>query len=126
MDSYENKIIRMQKMLSCKESDRVPIFELFWEGFTNKWLKEKNLETETNIYKYYDLDMVIGAPNTDPKIESFKLLEKGIDYIIYKSGFGCIIKKANYCPMPQFYFRFSFLKCSTHIKKKGFKEFPPH
>lgn len=102
MDTYKNKLKRMQKTLSCKEPDKIPIFELFWEEYLAKWRKEKGLETGINIYKYYDMDMTVGAPNTDPKIESFKLLEKGKDYIIFKSGFGCTIKKADYCPMPQF------------------------
>lgn len=102
MDTYKNKLERMQKTLSCIEPDRVPIFELFWVEFIEKWLKEKGLEPSANIYEYYDMDAFLGAPNTDPKLESFKLIEKGEDYIVFKSGFGCTIKKADYCPMPQF------------------------
>jgi hypothetical protein len=36
--------------------------------------------------------LTIGASNTDPKLESSKLIEKGEDYIIFKSGFGCTLK----------------------------------
>lgn len=102
MDTYENKLRRIQNTLACKEPDRIPIFEIFWEEFREKWKKEKKLDKEISIFEYYDMDIVMGAPNTDPKIESFKLINKGEDYIIYKSGFGCTIKKADYCPMPQF------------------------
>ena len=102
MDTYDNKLQRIRKTLTCNEPDRVPIFELFWVEFLQKWWEEKHLEVGTNIYEYYDMDLTVGAPNTDPKIESFKLIEKGEDYIIFKSGFGCTLKKADYSPMPQF------------------------
>lgn len=100
MDSFKNKLNRMQKTLSCTEPDRIPRFDLFWEEFLNKWWKEKGLELGTDIYEYYDMDMVLCIPNTDPKIESFKSIEKGKDYEIFKSGFGCTLKKADYSPMP--------------------------
>ena len=64
MDTYENKLKRIRKTLTCKEPDRVPIFELFWVEFLEKWLKEKKLEAGTNIYEYYDMDLTVGAPNT--------------------------------------------------------------
>lgn len=102
MDSIVKKLDRMQKTLSCKEPDRVPLLDLFWVEFIKKWQKEKGLEPGTNIYEYYDMDAYIIVPNADPKIESYKSIEKGSDYEIYKSGFGCTIKKVDYCPMPQF------------------------
>lgn len=102
MDSFENKLERMQKTLSCKEPDKIPLFDLFWVEFVDKWKKEKGLNSDTDIYEYYDMDMYVVAANTDPQIESYKLIERGSDYEIYKSGFGCTCKKADYSPMPQF------------------------
>ncbi len=102
MDSFENKLERMQKTLACKEPDKVPLFDLFWLEFVEKWKKEKGLKSDTDIYKYYDMDMYVVVANTDPRIESYKLIERGSDYEIYKTGFGCTCKKADYSPMPQF------------------------
>ncbi len=102
MDSYGNKMRRLRRALKCEEPDRVPVFELFWVEFLKAWRNQKGLGEDVSIYEYYDMDMTMGAPNTDPKIESFKLLEKGTDYIIFKSGFGCTLKKVDYSPMPQF------------------------
>jgi hypothetical protein len=102
MDSFKNKMQRVRKTLTCEEPDRVPIFELFWVEFIDHWIEEKGLDPGANIYEYYDMDLTVGAPNTDPKLESFKLIEKGEDYIIFKSGFGCTLKKVDYSPMPQF------------------------
>lgn len=102
MDSYNNKLDRMLKTLSCKVPDRVPIFDFYWVEFINNWRKEKGLDSNISIYEYYDMDMVLLVPNTDPKIESYKLIERGDGYEIYKSGFGCTLKKVDYSPMPQF------------------------
>lgn len=102
MGTYKNKLDRMKKTLSCIEPDRVPVFDLFWDEFIEKWRNEKGLNQEDNIYEYYDMDLKFAVPIADPKIESFKIIERGNDYIIFKSGYGCILKKADYCPMPQF------------------------
>lgn len=102
MDSFGNKLERMQKTLACKEPDKIPLFDFFWLEFVEKWKKGKGLQSDADIYTYYDMDMYLVVPNTDPKINSYKLIEKGSDYEIYKSGFGCTLKKADYCPMPQF------------------------
>jgi len=102
MDSFKNKLERMQKTLSCKEPDKIPLFDLFWVEFVDKWKKEKGLNSDADIYKYYDMDMYVVVANTDPKIDSYRLIERGSDYEIFKSGFGCTIKKPNYSPQPQF------------------------
>jgi uroporphyrinogen decarboxylase len=102
MTAYDKKLTRVKRTLTCREPDRVPLFDLFWVEFLRKWREAKGLGEDANIYEYYDMDLTLVAPNTDPKIESFRLLEKGADYIIYKSGFGCTVKKVDYSPMPQF------------------------
>lgn len=102
MDSFENKLTRMQKTFSCQEPDRVPLFDLFWAEFIAKWQKEKGLAPDANIYEYYDMDMTVVVPNADPRIDSYQFIEQGEDYSIYKSGFGCMLKKADYSPMPQY------------------------
>lgn len=97
MDSYRNKLRRLQQTLSCVEPDRVPLFDLFWQEFLDTWKKEKK---KNDIYEYYDMDLKLVVPNIDPAIKSFELIEQGPDYKIFKSGFGCICKKTSYSPMP--------------------------
>jgi uroporphyrinogen decarboxylase len=99
---YEQKLDRVQKALSFKEPDRIPRFDLFWQEFIDKWLEEKKLPPGTNINEYYDFDFVLCVMNEDPKIDSFTLIERGEDYTIFKSGFGCTCKKADYSPMPAY------------------------
>lgn len=100
MSIYEEKLRRVQQALSCAEPDRIPRFDFFWQEFIDKWIIEKNLPSDTNINEYYDMDFVLCVPNEDPRIESFTLIEKGDDYTLFKSGFGCTLKKADYSPMP--------------------------
>ncbi|UCF96263.1 MAG: hypothetical protein JSV89_13895 [Spirochaetaceae bacterium] len=102
MTVYEQKLERVQKALSFQEPDRIPRFDLYWQEFIDKWLREKKLPPDTNINEYYDLDFVLCVMNEDPKIDSFTLIERGADYTIFKSGFGCTCKKADYSPMPAY------------------------
>lgn len=102
MTLYQHKLERVQKALSFQEPDRIPRFDLFWQEFIDKWLEEKKLPPSTNINEYYDFDFVLCVMNQDPKIHSFTLIERGEDYTIFKSGFGCTCKKADYSPMPAY------------------------
>ena len=102
MNRYEKKLMRIREALSCNEPDRVPVFELFWDSFVKKWRKEKGLPEDADIYKFYDMDLVIAVPKADPKLKSFEIIEKTKDYIIFKSGYGCTVKKVYSAPMPQF------------------------
>ncbi len=102
MTVYQQKLDRVQKALSFEEPDRIPRFDLYWQEFIDKWLAEKKLAPDTNINEYYDLDFVLCVMNEDPKVESFSLIERGKDYTIFKSGFGCTCKKADYSPMPAY------------------------
>ncbi len=97
MDTYERKLTRLKKTLSREEPDRVPAFDLFWQEFLDAWKKRTG---EDDIYEHYDMDLKLVIPNMDPSIRSFELLERGADYVIFRSGYGCVLKKASYSPMP--------------------------
>lgn len=99
MDTYSNKLMRMTDALSCREPDRVPVFDLFWQEFLDVWTQEKG---QDDIYDYYDMDLKLVIPNMDPAVKSFELIEQGKDYVIFRSGYGCVLKKADYSPMPGF------------------------
>jgi uroporphyrinogen decarboxylase len=100
--TYDGKLDRVLKALSFKEPDRIPRFDLFWQEFIDKWTKQKGLDPGTNINEYYDFDFVLCVGNEDPKVNSFTLIERGSDYTVFKSGFGCTCKKADYSPMPAY------------------------
>jgi hypothetical protein len=102
MDSLEKKRERLIASLSFREPDRIPRFDLFWSEFVDKWRVEKKLPPDADIYDYYDMDLVSCVANIDPRIQSFELLERGPDYTVFRSGFGCILKKADYSPMPAY------------------------
>jgi hypothetical protein len=99
--TYQRKLDRVLKALSFREPDRIPRFDLFWQEFLDKWAREKGLPPGS-ISEHYDFDIALCVPNEDPKIDSFTLLERGSDYTVFKSGFGCTCKKADYSPMPAY------------------------
>lgn len=102
LSDVKEKIDRITKTLKCTEPDRIPLHDFFWTEFIKRWQKEKNLPEDTNIYYYYDMDMMVISPNMDPRKKSYKLIEKGDNYIIWESGFGCKLKKVDYSPMPMY------------------------
>ena len=94
MTDIGTKIDRIKKTLKYRvEPDRVPIHDFFWEEFLDRWRKEMSLPSDTNIYEYYDMDMMVLAPIWDPIIRTFKTIERTDEHIIYEDGFGAIIKK---------------------------------
>jgi len=99
----EEKIERVLKTLNHERPDRVPITEWFWDEFVQRWKTEKGLDEDTDIYEYYDLDLKIISPNMDPRIESCQILEETSEYVIFRSGFGCSVKKDYSSPLPQFF-----------------------
>ena len=102
LSDVNKKIERIKKTLKCSEPDRIPLHDFFWAEFIKRWQKEKNLPSDTNIYYYYDMDLMVISSNMDPKKKSCQVLEKGEDYVSWKSGFGCTLKKYDYAPMPQY------------------------
>ena len=100
MNKAEVKTQRIIKALNHEEPDQVPVTDFFWSGFIKKWQKIKELDTNANIYDYYDLDLVVVNPNMDPVPNPPEIIEDSEEQIIYKSGWGSkvMIKKEN--PMP--------------------------
>ena len=120
ISDVEKKKERVLKTLKCEEPDRIPLHDFFWAEFNKRWKKEKNLPDDANIYYYYDMDMMVISPNIDPKKKSYELIEKGSNYIVWKSGYGCILKKVDYSPMPM-YLDFS-LKSPNDYKNYEFDD----
>jgi uroporphyrinogen decarboxylase len=113
----ELKTDRIFKTLSFRIPDRLPLCDWFWDGFISKWREEKKLNEDANIYEYYDMDLFPTTPNIEPAINGFKVLEKNSDYTIFKTGFGCTLKKPKYSPEIQF-LDFSIKSASDYKKFK--------
>ena len=94
MPDVKAKISRIRKTLKDRvEPDRLPLHDLFWEEFIDRWTKEMDLPEGTNIYEYYDMDMLIVSPNWETSIRPYKTIESSGEYIVYEDGFGATIKK---------------------------------
>jgi hypothetical protein len=106
------KLDRMTKTLGHREADRVPVSDLFWESFLERWRRELGLPAGTDIYKYYDLDWTVTVPNMDPHIKPFETLEETQERVIVRTGFEAVIQKNFADPMP------AFLKFDTDTLEK--------
>ena len=56
------KLDRMNKTLRHEEADRVPISDMFWGSFLERWRADLGLPADADIYKYYDLDWIVTVP----------------------------------------------------------------
>ncbi|MFO7616310.1 MAG: uroporphyrinogen decarboxylase family protein [Bacteroidales bacterium] len=92
----------MNKALRHEEPDRIPVSDLFWGSFIERWRREMNLPPETDIYRYYDLDWQVTVPNMDPHISPFVVMSESHDRITVKTGFEATITKIFTDPMPRF------------------------
>jgi hypothetical protein len=96
------KLDRMTKTLRHLEADRVPVSDLFWGSFLERWRRELGLPAGTDIYKYYDLDWTVTVPNMDPHIKAFETLGETREHVIVRTGFEAVIRKNFADPMPAF------------------------
>lgn len=95
------KLERLNKTLSHKEPDRVPVSDFFWGGFIRRWRRELNLPDDANPYSYYDLDWIVTVPNMDPHIKHFQMLREDAEEIVLKTGFETTLRKRFDMPMPE-------------------------
>ncbi len=103
MSDAKSKIKRIRQTLKERvEPDRIPIHDFFWEEFLIRWKKELGLAKDTNIYEYYDMDMMVISANWEPKLSQISVKEKNDEYIMYEDGFGAVIKKYQYAAMQQY------------------------
>jgi uroporphyrinogen decarboxylase len=96
------KLERMNRTLHHMEGDRVPISDFFWGGFLRRWREELGLASDTDIYRYYDLDWMQFNPNLDPHIKPFEIITENDEEVIVRTGFEALIRKKLAYPMPDF------------------------
>ena len=101
-DNCLKKLERLNKTLRHEEPDRVPVSDFFWGSFLERWQLEKQLPADTDIYEYYDLDLLVTTHNMDPHIKDFEILSEDDNEVIVKTGFEAKIRKKFDAPMPEF------------------------
>jgi uroporphyrinogen decarboxylase len=97
-----SKLRRMTQALHHQEPDRVPISDFFWSSFLERWRRELGLPSDTDIYRYYDLDWMVTIPNMDPHIKPFEILAEEEEEVVVRTGFEAVIRKRFDLPMPAF------------------------
>ena len=96
------KLARMDAALHHREADRVPVSDFFWGSFLARWRTELGLPSDTDIYRYYDLDWQVTIPNMDPQIMSFEIVKQNDEEVIVRTGYGAMIRKKFADPMPEY------------------------
>lgn len=69
------KLQRLNKTLRHEEPDRVPISDVFWQGFLRQRRQVHGLANDAAINRYYDFDYVVTMTNTDPHLRPFEVLK---------------------------------------------------
>jgi len=99
----EEKIKRVRDSIYFANPDKIPVQDLFfWDEFIKKWKEYFKLDQDTDIFRYYDFDIVLCTPNIDPIINNVVEIEKTRNYVIYKGGFGSVLKLDFSQPVPYF------------------------
>jgi uroporphyrinogen decarboxylase len=99
----KEKIKRVRDSIYFENPDKIPVADLFfWDEFIKNWKEYFKLDQDTDIFKYYDLDVVLCTPNIDPIINNVVEIEKTQNYVVYKGGFGSTLKMDFSQPVPYF------------------------
>lgn len=101
-ENCKQKLDRMNRTLKHQEADRVPVSDLFWGSFIERWRNELGLTNDIDIYSYYDLDWIVTIPNMDPHIKQFEILSETSEEIIVRTGFEAVLRRKLKYPMPEY------------------------
>ncbi len=102
MNQARAKTARVLAALNHRETDRVPIAELFWANFIRRCKDELPVGPDFDPYRHWDLDMVVIPPNMDPHVTGIEVLENNLYRTVVKTGFGATIEHRCDYPMPHF------------------------
>ncbi|MHC4461464.1 MAG: uroporphyrinogen decarboxylase family protein [Planctomycetota bacterium] len=95
------KLERLNKTLTHREADRVPISDFFWGSFIERWKSQFNLPADANPYYHYDLDLIVTVTNMDPHIKAFQTIKEDGREVVIKTGYETVIRKKFDFPMPE-------------------------
>jgi uroporphyrinogen-III decarboxylase len=102
MSNSRIKTERVLAALEHRETDRVPVGEIFWSNFIKRVRKEMDVGPDFNPYLHWDLDLIILNPNMDPQIRGIEVVENSPERRVVKTGFGATIEQRADYPMPHF------------------------
>ncbi len=78
------------KALNFQPPDRVPHYDLFLDGFIEKWKIEKKTDPGTEIDDYYDNDIFISKVPDEAWPSKAGILKKEGTYVIYRDSWGMV------------------------------------
>ncbi len=96
------KIERVRTALRHDEPDRIPLAEVYWTDFLERWRRELALPHDADPKHYYDLDIDIATPNLDPHVRPFEILKDSAGETTVRTGFGAVVRKVHEIPMPHY------------------------
>lgn len=96
------KTQRVIAAIERREADRVPVGEFFWTNFLRRARAELDVGDDFDLYRYWDLDMVVINPNMDPHIAGIEVLEDDGRRKVVRTGFGATIERRGNYPMPNY------------------------
>lgn len=102
MGSAKEKIERVVAALERQETDRVPVGEFFWSDFKRRASAELAGGGPFDPYRYWDLDLIVITPNSDPHVRGIEVLERTQERVLVRTGFGATIERRGTHPMPRF------------------------
>jgi len=81
---------RVMKALNFQEPDHVPRYEGFWGEFIEAWRTEKKFTATADPWEYYNIDLLISAPDETAWPTKARILEKTSDYQTILTGWGSV------------------------------------
>ncbi len=97
------KTNRVRDCIFYRNPKAVAIQDMFyWDDFVKNWREYFGFTRDVDIFNYYDLDIVCCSPNIDPFIKNVIEITKTIKDVIYRGGFGSVLKLDFSQPVPGF------------------------
>jgi len=81
---------RVLAALAFRRSDRVPLFDTYWEEFIAAWRAEKRLPADADISDYYGNDLEIVIPDETPYPSGACTLSASPQEEIVRTGWGVV------------------------------------
>lgn len=84
---------RVAAALDRQPVDRIPRYEYFWPEFEAKWRTSKSVSPDTDIYRYYGIDLRVVQPDLAPRVGGATVVETRPEHEIVVDGWGITQKR---------------------------------
>lgn len=84
---------RIAAVINGQRPDRIPFSDSYWPGFSERYLRERSLPSDTSMAEHFDHDLVVLAPAMGPWPSDARELEHGSDgYIYQRDEYGLVTR----------------------------------